>query len=89
MNKIWWAWGLQEEDHVNKLEKELMGMPKVTLWYQHEPGEYGCDPTYNHLEHGWNTQEKPTVISQQQHWWNNRIWSKKLAYLENGLVTID
>ena len=56
------------EDHVNKLEKELMGMPKVTLWYQHEPHDYGCEPMYNHLEHGWNTQEKPTVISQQQHW---------------------
>ena len=63
-------------------------MPKVTLWYQHEPGEYGCEPMYNHLEHGWNTQEKPTVISQQQHWWNNRIWSKAFAYLENGVVTM-
>ena len=64
-------------------------MSKVTLWYQHEPGEYGCEPMYNHLEHGWNTQDGPTVISQQQHWWNNRNWSKAFAYLENGVVTID
>lgn len=60
---------------------------KVTLWYECNPWDSSAPPEYNHLEYGWNTQEKPTVISQQQHWWNNRNWSKAFAYLENGVVT--
>ena len=64
-------------------------MLKVTLWYQHEPHDYGCEPMYNHLEHGWSTQDRPNITSQQQHWWDNRNWSKKLAYIRNGVVTYE
>ena len=65
------------------------GMSKVTLWYQHEPGEYGCDPMYNHLEHGWNTQDTQTLYSSFYCSTNVAVVKLPLAYLENGVVTID
>jgi hypothetical protein len=66
--------------------KEAGGMSKITIWSKFDMRKKNYRE-HNHIENGWNIDDKPVAINEiQQKAWEQTGWTKKHGFLIDGKV---